>query len=266
MEVLIIWLGTVVASFGMEMANAMRMFKDVADNGYKIDINRLAEFVKQMNPDGFKTTLMSLLIPMLNIVSVFKKTIQYNNVRPMILAQLDVIDSLEKMTKDEEEQYNVNPTSLNALFITIKSEKNKNKAIKTVIFNDGEERSSISYREDKNGNRIITKTEGPVSKLSVIEQQAKIDEIFSNLAKEINERISKDELKDLLKDGLGKKGNFTLDISSMPVREELTQKTELITVVSLPEQQLEQLIDTTVSNINTPDAEKEALTLKKKYK
>lgn len=43
MEFLALWLGTCVASFGMEITNELRMFKDAADAGYKIDVKRLSE-------------------------------------------------------------------------------------------------------------------------------------------------------------------------------------------------------------------------------
>ena len=36
MEFLVFWLGTSIVSFGMEIANELRMFKDVADVGYKV--------------------------------------------------------------------------------------------------------------------------------------------------------------------------------------------------------------------------------------
>lgn len=85
MEFLVLWLGTSVASFGMEIASELRMFKDVADAGYKVDVKRLSELGKQLNPNATKATLLSMLIPIFNIMQVFQRTIQYNNVRPMIL-------------------------------------------------------------------------------------------------------------------------------------------------------------------------------------
>lgn len=81
MEFLILWLGTSVASFGMEIANELRMTKDVADAGYKIDVKRLSELGKQLNPNATKATLLSMLIPIFNVVQVFQRTIQYNTIQ-----------------------------------------------------------------------------------------------------------------------------------------------------------------------------------------
>lgn len=80
MEFLALWLGTCVASFGMEITNELRMFKDAADAGYKIDVKRLSELEMQLNPNATKETLLSMLIPIFNVMQVFQRTIQYNTI------------------------------------------------------------------------------------------------------------------------------------------------------------------------------------------
>ena len=105
MELLLLWLSTSITSICMEIANELRMFKDVADAGYKIDIKRLSDLSKQLNPNAPKATLLSTLIPIFNIIQVFQRTIQYNNLRPTILDQLNAIDVLEEMLEIEKEEY-----------------------------------------------------------------------------------------------------------------------------------------------------------------
>lgn len=78
MEFLVFWLGTSVASFCLELANEFRMFKDVADNGYKIDTKRLSELGEQLNQNGKKLHLLSMLIPIFNMMQVLQRAIQYN--------------------------------------------------------------------------------------------------------------------------------------------------------------------------------------------
>ena len=41
MELLFFWFGTVVASLCMQTINELRLFKDAADNGYKINIRAM---------------------------------------------------------------------------------------------------------------------------------------------------------------------------------------------------------------------------------
>lgn len=57
MEFLFLWLGTSIASFSMEIINELRLFKDVADAGYKIEVKRLSELGKQLNPNASNATL-----------------------------------------------------------------------------------------------------------------------------------------------------------------------------------------------------------------
>lgn len=157
MEIIIItWIGTIIASFGMEMANELRMFKDAADSGYRIDINRMSELSKQVNPEASNAILKSLLIPVLNIVGVFQRTQQYNNIRPFVLDQLSVIDSLIPMTDEEKEQYMQKPTAINALVITVKPQIT-NETVSSTI-NDGENKI-VEIEPDINIDDILNKGE-----------------------------------------------------------------------------------------------------------
>lgn len=122
MEFLVLWLVTVVASYGLEVGNDLRMYKDVADNGYKIDNKHFSELSKQLNPNASKTTFISMLIPMLNIMQAFQRAVQYNNIRPMVLDQLRVTDTLEEMSEIEKEEYLRKPTGLNAFLVSLKFE------------------------------------------------------------------------------------------------------------------------------------------------
>lgn len=185
MEFLIIWLSTVAVSFGMEIANELRMFKDVADAGYKIDIRRLSDLSKQLNPNASKATLLSMLIPIFNIMQVFQRTVQYNNARPMILDQLNVMDALEEMSEIEKIEYLEKPTGLNAAFVTLKSEKPYLNPLlygSSIEINRDDEHSKIYYKTDrKTGEIIILKAIGDASKLTVEEQKNKIEEAYKNL-------------------------------------------------------------------------------------
>lgn len=181
MEFFVLWLGTSAASFGMEIVNELRMFKDTADAGYKVDVKRLSELGKQLNPDAPKVTLLSMLIPIFNVIQVFLRTIQYNNVRPMILDQLKVIDALEEMSEFEKIEYLKNPTGLNALIVPLKSEIRLLKATMIKI-KDGNEYSEIYYENGESlGDITILKVNGPASRLSIEEQKKKVIEAWKNI-------------------------------------------------------------------------------------
>lgn len=193
MEFLAIWIGTVAASFAMEMANEFRIFKDVADAGYKIDVQRLSELQKQINPDATKITLLSMLVPIFNILDVFQRTIQYNNARPMLLDQLSVTGVLEEMSDYEKKEYAKKPTGLNALIVPLKSESRLSKATKITIkgvFGD----SDVYFEmNDSLDDIVIINVTGPVSRLTADEQKKKVIETLrESLQKETESSADKD--------------------------------------------------------------------------
>lgn len=195
MELLFFWLVTSGVSFSLEMANELRLFKDVADAGYKIDIKRISEIGKQLIPNATKITLLSLLIPIYNILQVFKRTIQYNNIRPMVLDQLTVIDVLEEMTEMEKSEYQKRPTGLNALIIPLKMEVRLAQA-ESIKIEHNNEQSEIVFEMDESLDDItILKVSDSVSKLSVEEQKKIVSEIYKEILKQLENDINIEEDK-----------------------------------------------------------------------
>lgn len=189
----------------MEITNELRMFKDAADAGYKIDVKRLSELGMQLNPNATKETLLSMLIPIFNVMQVFQRTIQYNNVRPMILDQLSVIDALEEMTESEKAEYLKNPTGLNTLVVPLKSEIRLSKAI-SIKINDGNEHSEIYYEMGESLDDItILKVSGSASRLTVEEQKKRVVEAWEQAG--IRKYGSTEALIDNLK------SNTSIDLS-----------------------------------------------------
>lgn len=199
MNFLVLWLGTSIAIFIMEIANELRMFKDVADFGYKIDVNRLSELGKQLNPNANKITLLSMLIPVLNVIQVFQRTIQYNNIRTMILDQLRVIDALEEMSEMEKSEYLKNPTRLNAFIVPLKSEIRLATASSIKI-----ENSEIYFKMGKSFEDItILKVIGSANRLSIEEQKKKVTETLYKASNELqsdDEEILNEKLNNINKD------------------------------------------------------------------
>ena len=199
MNFLVLWLGTSIAIFIMEIANELRMFKDVADFGYKIDVNRLSELGKQLNPNANKITLLSMLIPVLNVMQVFQRTIQYNNIRTMILDQLRVIDALEEMSEMEKSEYLKNPTRLNAFIVPLKSEIRLATASSIKI-----ENSEIYFKMGKSFEDItILKVIGSANRLSIEEQKKKVTETLYKASNELqsdDEEILNEKLNNINKD------------------------------------------------------------------
>ena len=188
MKIVVLWISTVAASFCIELTNELRMFKDVADAGYKINIDRLSDLSKKLNPDASKITLLSMLIPIFNIIQVFERITKYNNIRPMLLDQLSIIDALEKMSEIEKQEYQKRPTGLNAILVPFKLEVRIAKSDSVKIENDNE-KSEIFYEiGDSLDDITILKVAGDASRLTGDEQKKKVIEaIKSSLSEEMEE-------------------------------------------------------------------------------
>lgn len=178
MELIIIWLITIIASFIMEISQEMRIFKDVADAGYKMDIKRLSELSSQLNPNIKKANLISFLIPFYNILTVMKNTIVYNNYRNIILDQLSVIDALEEMSEQELLEYSKKRTGFNAIKVALNTEIRLSRA-KMISIKD----SKIYFETGDNGIEIL-KVEGRASKLTLEEQIQLVKSVMYELIKD----------------------------------------------------------------------------------
>lgn len=182
MEFLAFWLGTSITSFCMEIANELRVFKDVADAGYKIDIRRMAELQDQLDPNIQKASVLSMVIPIFNIIQVFQKTIQYNNIRPMILDQLSILELLKEMSESEKQEYAKKPTGLNALLIPLRKETILKNANSIKIYFDNKENEIFYEIGDTLEDIKILKANGEISKLPIEEQKAKVIEGMKKIA------------------------------------------------------------------------------------
>lgn len=224
MEILVLWLGTCIASVGMKLANELRVFKDVADAGYKIDVNKLLECGNQLNPNASKVTSLSMLIPIFNMMQVFQKIIQYNNIRPLVLDQLNVIGALEEMSEIEKAEYLRKPTGLNALMVLLKSEIRLARANSIKISND----DGISEIYYKMGNSLdditILKVTGSATRLTVEEQKKQVVETLETLVQAgLEEYGDVDTLIDALKN------NASIDVNNS---EEDKRDEEIISPIS----------------------------------
>ena len=186
MNYLVLWIGTIIGSFGAELVNELRMFKDIADAGYKVDLQKMADFQNKLMPDANKVNLLSMLIPVYNIMNICKNIINYNNVRPMLLDQLNVMGVLEEMSAYEKEEYLKKPTALNALIIPLKTEIKLANALKLTTTDDnGTNKYYFDYNKKK--GIVFLKVDGPDSMLPFEEQAKRAKEKMYNLGKYVSD-------------------------------------------------------------------------------
>ena len=175
-EFLILWVGTSAASLYIEIKTALRILKDVADVGYKIDIKGLSEW--QSDKDEQNGMIISMFIPIFNLMQAFQHTINYNDNRAFLIDQLKVMDALEEMSEAEKKEYLKNPTGLNVMTMLLKSEERLANASSVTINN-----SKIYYEmgEELLNDITILKVTGPLASLTVEEQKKKVIEAWKTI-------------------------------------------------------------------------------------
>jgi len=198
-EFLFFWVGSSIMSFLMDLGNEMRIFKDAADAGYKIKMEKLSELGKQVNTNEKTPTSLLNIIPLVNILIALQRTIQYNNIRTRVLNQLSVMDVLEEMTEIEKSKYLSKPTIFNALIISVHTEPELKepelKQASSVIIKYGDEYSEIFYKINESFDDIvILKVNGPASKWTIEEQKDKVANILIYMYESEIDKFEEEEI------------------------------------------------------------------------
>lgn len=142
--------GTIILSIVLDVKNEMRLYKDMADLGYKLNSKKYTEVQKKMVPDAAKVNILSLFIPIYNIFTVYKRTLQYNDIRSVAYDQLNVLGVLDEMSDLEKKEYAKKPTGFRAVFSPLIVEMRLMGADK-ISFNEGD----IYYKLVKKGKSKI---------------------------------------------------------------------------------------------------------------
>lgn len=61
MEVLMLWLASIIACFIVEIKNELRIFKDAADIGYKFKKDRAVKLTKHLRSDNVRVQWLGML-------------------------------------------------------------------------------------------------------------------------------------------------------------------------------------------------------------
>ena len=177
-----------------------------------------------------------MLIPIFNIIQVFERITKYNNIRPMLLDQLSIIDALEEMSEIEKQEYQKRPTGLNAILVPFKLEVRIAKADSVKIENDNE-KSEIFYEiGDSLDDITILKVAGDAYRLTEAEQKKKVIEaIKSSLLAETEEYDDVENATNTIKD------NDDLELKNTDNKEEQKVTPKQESSLSRQKQALEDL-------------------------
>ena len=181
MNFLILWVLTIISSYGVVIYSSINLMKNIYDEGYKFNKEILKDFSNKMQDLPFnKIFKLSMLIPFYNLFTSFKIMFDYSQYLNRVLLELKTLGIIEEMTEFEKQEYEKNPSLKTALI----SQSRLEKAMKITIKEELGE--SVAYVEvnDKEELDIIYAT-GPISRLSKEERNAKVAKIFKEMIKEL---------------------------------------------------------------------------------
>lgn len=204
MDLILMWVGTLVFSGLMKLCNELRIFKDVADNGYKIDLDKLAQFNRKKNNTGIVT-----LIPIVNMMNEVMNASNYNRIKYTLIDQLKVQGALIELSDLEKKIYAKHPTSISAFLLPIKAGMIID-TTENIEVREKYRKGNIYYRKEKNGFDVVETTgifDGKdehelISEIKEFERNKILNNKFLN--KEYNELELKIMEKHALYDSLDK--------------------------------------------------------------
>ena len=185
MNILILWLVTIVVSFGIETSVILRLAKIIADSGYKLNIKRIENLdnlienqkeidKEQSQMNGLKNIDISpkitSFIPIYNVLSAMQMAIEIRDEEDELLNYVNELDGIEEMSAYEKQEYAKHPTGFRSIFNAVTMEKRLEKARKIEV-NYNNEKCDVFYEIDKNNkNYVVLKSTGSFSKLPLEEQ------------------------------------------------------------------------------------------------
>lgn len=186
MDISIISIGTIILSEILKYYNSNIAYKNLADLGLKVDIDK---FIKNFSNDDEFDFDFTVLVPFANVFKQFLDRYNYVQNFDFILTELNESGCLDKMTKSELEYYNKFRNMLRAKTITfdsnyvdnvnlmkeIKESKKYKIVIKYSYYDIAENIINIVIRGKK--YKIISSS-GPISFKNKRNQKEKIDELF----------------------------------------------------------------------------------------
>mgnify|MGYP005768451763 FL=1 len=195
LNTILLYLGTVGLSLISVAKVDLKLLKNFADEGYKINFDKHNEIYH--TSDIKKKVLSNFFIPIWNLIYAFKTVENYQFSSQRLSDTLSLIDALEEMNAFEKMEYMKNPTVLNALLVPIKFEQRVNNAIKITI-EDQNGTSDIYYDITPGTEKInILKVTGPLKDYSEEELQEIIIEsrqAVTSFISEVTEEVLKETL------------------------------------------------------------------------
>lgn len=185
MEFVIIYIYSVIISFLTEITNELIIFKNIADQGYKVNMKKLSS----LSNDENKKVFLTLLMPIYNVFTAFNRFKEYHENREEVLKEFDSLGLIEKMTKVERKMYLEKPSYFNAFLVPLKFE-NRLRNAHEINIDNGYSVGHVYYEIRKDIKDItILKAEGNLENKTEEELKQDIYKAWGLVVESINQQI-----------------------------------------------------------------------------
>lgn len=199
----------------------LRLFKDAANAGYKLDLNRLFE-IRAVLLRRNLGNLSRHFIPIINVISQLKINADYLRDADQIIKLLIEHEVAVPLTDKEQKKYKSLPIGINAVFISNKYTKETEKNTTVVIHAIEDKKSIIIFRNDENGKQIVVDVKGYLNTLNeteLEEELTKVENVFGlNKKDQGNTDDMSDDKKKLL--------DLKIRATSLQEQDEIEKQTE----------------------------------------
>lgn len=193
-KILIIWLGSKVVYNLIDYGTILRLEKEVADLGYKIEESKMIKYYEKyfLGNDNNKILFNYLKnfivrnIPGINVIQIIKQKIKITNKFDDLVIKFQELGFLEEMTELEKYEYKKNPTIIGLVTLDFKTKKLMDKT-RSSYYDDNGNYGYVTYTKEKNGDLILLEEYGSLASLSLEEKKEKI-KLFNR--KTMAEKIS----------------------------------------------------------------------------
>lgn len=119
MNILLAWLITSAEFLLIDTASILRIFKDLADQGFKINYEKFNEFYEHLKDENSKDYFIKMFVPFYNFYRTYIDIQDYNNLHPYLIKEMYTLGLLENMSDFELREYQKNPSIINALRVPL---------------------------------------------------------------------------------------------------------------------------------------------------
>ena len=117
MNILLAWLITSAEFLLIDTASILRIFKDLADQGFKINYEKFNEFYEHLKDENSKDYFIKMFVPFYNFYRTYIDIQDYNNLHPYLIKEMYTLGLLENMSDFEFQEYQKNPSVINAIIV-----------------------------------------------------------------------------------------------------------------------------------------------------